>query len=335
MGIGLSIVFTGLCALVTDADGGSAQVLLVDAQGIGEVGGVVLPEHAPTLVVALDGLANAETSRPTRVVMAGPAAGSIDAADGRALAGQVGLWDLTGSEVRIRVQRGAESGLRVFRSDGASCRGRSRPATGTTRMRGATSGLLPTWGRSRATGASTPRWSLDRQRKSKGPFLVPSRRGSFSIPGSSKRRPRVEKPADRDDAFEFRDKSGAPRLRQALTDTIRWSLATDAGTVLIEIVPATGGEVKRLVFSPRATTPTVFISNMPAQNAAIATHHAVSDEEMAALHFGAYYKLLRNEPAQPAVAACLASGFRADGCRNGGPDVLPSGRLHARLVADT
>ena len=66
MGIGMSIVFTGLCALVTDADRGSAQVLLVNAQGIGEVGGVVLPEHAPTLVVGLDSLANAETSRPTR-----------------------------------------------------------------------------------------------------------------------------------------------------------------------------------------------------------------------------------------------------------------------------
>ena len=71
MGIGLSIVFTGLCALVTDGDGGSGQVLLVDAQEIGEVGGVVLPEHAPTLVVELDSLANAETSRPTRVVWPG------------------------------------------------------------------------------------------------------------------------------------------------------------------------------------------------------------------------------------------------------------------------
>lgn len=312
MGIGLSIVFTGLCALVTDADGGSAQVLLVDAQGIGEVGGVVLPEHAPTLVVALDGLANAETSRPTRVVMAWPAAGSIEAADDRTLAGQVGLWDLTGSEVRIRVQRGAESGLRVFRSNGTS-----------------------SWPEPPRNGNDTDAWRDIRFVADMGPLAGDGRIDPALVAESSgveRALPRAvaarvlldsglieagppSQKAYRDDMFEFRDKSGAPRLRQALTDTIRWSLATGAGTVLIEIVPAAGGEVRRLVFSPRATTHTVFISNMPAQNSAIATHHAVSDEEMAALHFGAYYKLLRHEPAnQPLPHVWLpASGQTGTG----------------------
>ncbi len=88
MGIGMSIVFTGLCALVTDADRGSAQVLLVDAQGIGEVGGVVLPEHTPTLVVGLDSLANAETSRPSRVVAAWPLDGSSLAASSQRMRGR-------------------------------------------------------------------------------------------------------------------------------------------------------------------------------------------------------------------------------------------------------
>ena len=67
MGIAVTVVFTGLCALVTGGDRAPGQVLLVDAKGLGEVGGVELPDHAPTLVVSLSSLANAETSRPDRV----------------------------------------------------------------------------------------------------------------------------------------------------------------------------------------------------------------------------------------------------------------------------
>lgn len=289
MGIGLSIVFTGLCALVTDANGGSAQVLLVDAQGIGDVGGVALPAHAPTLVVGLDSLVNAEASRPTRVVMASPA-GSVDAAS-RGLAGQLGLWDLAGSEVRIRVQGGADSGLRVFRSDGASSWPEPpgsiddaeawrdirfvadmRPLAGDGR-------IDPALVAAEAADAALPRAVATRIHLDSG--LVEA-----GLPTLK---------AYRDDLFEFRSSGGAPRLRQALTDTIRWSLA-GASTVVIEIVPAGGGEVKRLVLSPDSTTHTLFISNLPAQNTP-ASHHAMSDEQMAALHFGAYYKLLRNRPA--------------------------------------
>lgn len=68
MGIGLSIVFSGLCALVTDAGNRAGQVVLVDPPGLGEVGGVSLPAHAPTLVLDLGSLVNPETARPDHVV---------------------------------------------------------------------------------------------------------------------------------------------------------------------------------------------------------------------------------------------------------------------------
>ena len=55
MSIALSIAFTGLCALIGDGDGKPGQVLLLDAKGVGQVGGVLLPEHAPTLVVSQHG----------------------------------------------------------------------------------------------------------------------------------------------------------------------------------------------------------------------------------------------------------------------------------------
>jgi hypothetical protein len=101
----------------------------------------------------------------------------------------------------------------------------------------------------------------------------------------------------RDDVFEFRSAGNEPRLRQALTDTIQWSFESDAATVVIEITPATGGPVKRLVLKPSATRHSLFVSNLPADNGKADAHHAMTDEQMAALHFGAYYELLRNKPA--------------------------------------
>ncbi len=103
MSVALSVAFTGLCALIADGDGTPGQILLLDARGIGEVRGVTLPEHAPTLVVSLNDLANPDSSRPTRVIAGTPGqTGRVD---------QVGLWDFTGSEVRIRPQGGWGPGL--------------------------------------------------------------------------------------------------------------------------------------------------------------------------------------------------------------------------------
>jgi hypothetical protein len=105
----------------------------------------------------------------------------------------------------------------------------------------------------------------------------------------------------RDLTFEFSGGGTEPKLRQALTDAVRWSLETDAAAVVIEIVPLDGGPVKRLVLAPSATAHDLFISNLPAENVPGNAHHAMSEEEMAGLHFGAYYQLLMHEPAQRPV----------------------------------
>jgi len=117
MSVALSIVFTGLCALVTDGDRAPAEVLLVDAEGVGEVAGFAMPRHAPSLVVGLGDLANAQDSMPTRVVTAWPGYGSdLDASESAATtASQLGIWDLTGSTVRIRVQGREGTGVELYR----------------------------------------------------------------------------------------------------------------------------------------------------------------------------------------------------------------------------
>jgi hypothetical protein len=101
----------------------------------------------------------------------------------------------------------------------------------------------------------------------------------------------------RSDQFEFKSKGTMRVPRQPLTDTVEWTLQSDAEAVVIEITPVAGGPVKRLLLAPGAAPHRVFISNLPTENRFQADgHHAMSDEQMAALHFGAYYTLLMNEP---------------------------------------
>ena len=103
--------------------------------------------------------------------------------------------------------------------------------------------------------------------------------------------------AYRNDLFEFKSNGSTPVPRQPLTDTIEWTLHSDAGAVVIEIIPVDGGATKRLLLAPTAVPHRLSISNLPAENrSAGPAHHAMSEEEMGALHFGAYYKLLMNEP---------------------------------------
>jgi hypothetical protein len=100
----------------------------------------------------------------------------------------------------------------------------------------------------------------------------------------------------RDNLFEFRAEGGKSTVRQALTDTVRWLLESEAAAVVIEITPVAGGPTKRLLFAPSAVPHRLFISNLPKENRS-EPHHAMNDEEMSALHFGVYYALLLNEPA--------------------------------------
>lgn len=284
MSVALSIAFTGLCALIADGDGKPGEVLLLDAKGVGEVQGITLPEHAPTLAMSLSDLANAETSGPTRVIVAAP---GVD---------QIGLWDLTGSEVRIRAQGGEGTGLQLF-----------KPLPGDT-----------SWPHAPRAPHDPSSWRDLRfvadMRTLAGdgridPALISGEASMPGVlPGAVAARIRLDAgllegaiPSQeiyRDDEFEFRADGGTPGPRQALTDTVRWTLQTEAAAVVIEIVPVAGGPIKRLLLAPHATSHQVFISNLPTENSSHAdAHPAMSDEEMGALHFGAYYKLLLNEPA--------------------------------------
>jgi hypothetical protein len=101
----------------------------------------------------------------------------------------------------------------------------------------------------------------------------------------------------RQNFFEFGTSSGPVRFRQALTDTLRWTLEGD-DTVVVEIIPVEGRRARRLVFAQAKEPHQIFISNLPAEDVPDEAHHAVSDDEMAALHFGAYYALLENPPVE-------------------------------------
>jgi hypothetical protein len=325
----LAIVFTGLCALVADGDRAPGQVLLVDAKGVGEVGGVVLPAHAPTLVASLSSLANADTSNPTRVAAAWPGRGSTAAGaiPGREPGGpvdQIGLWDLTGTEVRIRVQGREKTGVELFRPpDGTSSwpqppRNIKDPASwrdvrfvaNMNRLAGDGRINLAFVGTGDAPGDGLPRAVASRIHLDGG--VVEAGIPSLEV--------------YRGDVFEFRGAAPEPRLRQALTDTIRWSLKSDAGAVVIEIVPVAGGSIRRLVLAPSATAHSLFVSNLPTGNAPGEAHHGLSDEQMAALHFGAYYKLLTNEPAdKPLPRLRLAPARRGAG--GVGPLFCPPARF--------
>jgi hypothetical protein len=285
MSIALSIAFTGLCALVGDGDGKPGEILLLDTRGVGAVQGVSLPEHAPTLVVSLNDLANPDSSRPTRVVAGRPsAAGRVD---------QLGLWDLMGFEVRIRAQGGEGPGLQFF-----------RPSQNET-----------SWPEAPRNSQDPAAWRdlrfVPNMKTLVGdgridPTLLGPIDGATSLPRSVAARIHLDagllegaipsQETYRDDLVEFRSGASGSTLRQALTDTVQWTLRTEAAAVVIELIPVTGGETKRLLLAPSATPHRLFVSNLPAENSAHASSHATHGEEMSGLHFGAYYALLMEQP---------------------------------------
>ena len=125
----------------------------------------------------------------------------------------------------------------------------------------------------------------------------------------------------RDDLFEFKGDGSGRGLRQALTDTIQWTLQSDASAVVIEITPVGGGPAKRLLLAPSATPHRLYVSNLPAENPSHPdAHQAMTDEEMAAFHFGAYYNLLLNEPADKPLPLL----WHANGGRKGSGFVRPA-----------
>jgi hypothetical protein len=321
MGIGLSIVFTGLCAVVTDGPQATGQVLLVDAQGVGEVRGMKLPEHAPTLAINLASLANADSSYPTRVVTAWPGAAGLDSATGgRAQVGQLGLWDLRGSEVRILVQGGNAGGLHALEVPAGS----SWPAPpqdpndpDAWRDLRFVADMKPLAGDGQVDPAL-----VSAQNATRLPGAVAAK---IYLEGGTLEAGIPSETAYRDDIFEFQGAAGQPKLRQALTDTVMWNMNTE-GTVVIEIRPVGGAPAKRLVLKPNATRHDVFVSNLPIENTVHDSRHAMSLEEMAAVHFGVYYKLLRHQPAdQPLPRVWVPPATRGLGV--GGTAICPPARF--------
>jgi hypothetical protein len=285
MSIALSIAFTGLCALIGDGDGKPGEILLLDTKGVGEVRGVSLPEHSPTLVVSLNDLANPDSSQPTRVVAGRPSkTGRID---------QLGLWDLTGFEVRIRAQGGDGPGLQFFRP--------SRDET--------------SWPQAPRNGQDPAAWRdlrfVPNMKALVGdgridPSLLGTSDAATSLPRSVAARIHLDagllegaipsQETYRDDLFEFKSEGSGSTLRQALTDTVQWTLRTEAAAVVIELIPVAGGETKHLLLAPSATPHRLFISNLPAENSAHSSRHGMHDEDRTGLHFGAYYTLLMERP---------------------------------------
>jgi hypothetical protein len=287
MSIALSIAFTGLCALIGDGDGKPGEILLLDAAGV-KVRGVTLPAHAPTLVVSLNDLANPDSSQPTRVIAGTPShTGRVD---------QVGIWDLTGSEVRIRAQGGGGSGLQFFRpvKDQTSWPEAPRNAQDPASWRDLrfVANMKALVGDGRVDPAFTG--SGDSVQN----VLPRSVSARIHLDAGLLQGAIPSQETYRDDVFEFRSAKSEHTLRQALTDTVQWTLQSEAAAVVIEITPVGGGQTKRLLLAPSATPHRLYVSNMPSENPIHdGAHHAMSNEEMGALHFGAYYELLLNEPA--------------------------------------
>jgi hypothetical protein len=302
MSVALSIVFTGLCAFTADGRG-PGLMLLVDANAA--VPG--MPAHSPTLVVDLRDLANSDTSAPTRVVL-GPTSTGGDA-------GQIGIWDLTNAEVRVRVPGGDASSPELY-----------RPADG-----------APSWPNP-PSDVDDPRSWRDIRFVPRMSALAPEGRIRPSLVASPDDTPAVfprgvagrvvidggrlegglpSERAYRGQVFEFRGARGEPRLRQAMTDTVRWNVASPDGPIVVEIIPVGDGFVKRLVFSASSMPHRVYVSNLPADNGPGHEGHAraATGTSVTALHFDAYYELLEPSPAERPIPtlARVAPGRRATG----------------------
>jgi hypothetical protein len=287
MSIALSIAFTGLCALIGDGNGKPGEILLVDANGVGRVGGITLPAHAPTLVVSLSDLANPDSSGPTRVIAGTPNhTGRVD---------QLGVWDLTGSEVRIRAQGGGGRGLQLFRPSKDETSWPEPPRNshdpGSWRDLRYVANMKALVGDGRIDPALTGD-------EDPGPGQLPrSVAARIHLDSGLLEGAIPSEETYRDDLFEFKSGRSGHALRQALTDTVQWTLQTDASAIVIEITSAEGGQPKRLLLGPSATPHRLFVSNLPADNSTDTnSHHATNDEDMSGSHFSAYYTLLRQHP---------------------------------------
>src|SRR5262249_47194325 len=65
----------------------------------------------------------------------------------------------------------------------------------------------------------------------------------------------------RDEMFQFTADGSAVGAPQGLTDTVQWTMQSDAAAMVIEITPVTGGPAKRLLLAPSAALHRIYVSN--------------------------------------------------------------------------
>jgi hypothetical protein len=284
----LSIDITGMCGLVHDRAQNRMDVIFVDASVLG----LGIPKHTATLVANLRDVMNGpEDSKPTTVIAVPSVSGSgVE---------HLGLWDLTDQQVSIRRPGGAEAanGLRLNKPDGTDevVLGVPRDVNDPQEWRDLryVAQMDKICGAGRiadaiANQADVPPVVAGRLRLAEGVLEA-------AIPSEE---------AYRGQVFKFAGSRGRPAVSQPLTDTVCWKLSTESAAlgnyVTIDIVPLRGGtgrEARTLLISQRGRPCRLSISNGPVRRASDEkNHHAISDEQMGALHFGAYYKLLMNEP---------------------------------------
>jgi hypothetical protein len=291
----LSIDITGMCGLVHDRARARTEVIFVDTSVLGSG----MPKHTPILMANLRDVMNPpEDSKPTTVIAVPSSSGSgVE---------QMGLWDLTDQQLSIRRPGGDEAagGLRLNRPEGADALpvGLPRDVDDPEQWRDLRYivQMENVCGQGRIADAiasltEVPPVVAGRLRLAEGVLegAIPSQENYRGV------------------VFKFAGTHGRPTFSQPLTDTVCWRPSTESAAlgnyVTIDIVPLRGGtarEARTLLISQRGRPCRLSISNLPARNPSDAiAHHAMSDEEMSALHFGVYYKLLLNEPAEKPLPA--------------------------------
>jgi hypothetical protein len=306
MSVALSIAFTGLCALVADGDGAPARILLIDAKGVGEVRGMTFPDHQPTLAVRLADLANADGSGPTRVIVA--AGGD-----------QMGLWDLRGTLIRVKTPGTPPAGVRLFAPTPDQTSWPNAPVAHNDPASWRDPRFVADMRALTDDGRIDP--SLLEEGDGEIGRLPAAIASHFELEAGLLQGGLPSQEKHRSEVFEFRADGSEPALRQALTDTIQWTLESEAGAVVVEIVPVAGGPTKRLLFAPRATPHRLFVSNLPTENEPHGdARHDMSEEELAALHFAAFYKLLK----EPSATMALPRVGRLPGARRAPGGLRPT-----------
>lgn len=288
----VSIDIMGLNALVHDRSARRAEVLFVNPLGLG------MPKHTPYLVANMSDVTNPPTdSKPATVTV-------VPAAAGRGVQ-QLGLWDLTDTQVVVRAAGGIEVadgvGVNAGRDDGPISLPADPDDPEAWRDLRYVADMKRICGSGDITRGLT---SLESSPGTAGTALVPEViMGRIRFSGGVLEGAIPSWEESRRVVYQFSKGEGRPAVSQPLTDTIRWSLDLDAAVsgnyLTLDLVPMRGDSARgtrALMLAQRGRPCRLAISNLPADDLS-ATHHAISDEDMGALHFGAYYELLMHEPA--------------------------------------